>query len=48
LLDATRLWHQAVQLDPLLPRRACPRDYLGFQAAEFMEKLWSKFRAAGS
>ena len=48
LLELTRLWHQATQLDPLLPRRACPKDYLGFQAAELMEKAWSKFRGAGT
>lgn len=48
LLDTTRLWHRAVQLDPLLPRRACPKDYLGFQAAESLEKMWSKFRGAGA
>ena len=48
LLEVTRLWHQAVQIDPLLPRRACPKDYLGFQAAELMEKAWSKFRRAGT
>lgn len=48
LLEFTKLWHQAVQLDPLLPRRACPKNYLGFQAAERMEKMWSKFFRAGT
>lgn len=48
LLETTKLWHRAIRVDPLLPSRACPDDYLGFRATEHLEKMWSKFHHAGT
>jgi len=46
LLEITRLWHLAVAQDPLLPRSACPKNYLGFEATAAVEKLWQGFQPA--
>lgn len=45
LLEITRLWHLAVARDPLLPRTACPKNYLGFDATAALEKMWLGFQA---
>lgn len=45
---ATFRWQQAVQLDPLLPRKLYPKSFRGFRATEQLEKMWSKFRSAGT
>jgi len=45
---ATLRWQKAVQADPLLPRSLYPKTFRGFRATEQLEKMWSKFRGAGS
>ena len=45
---ATLRWQEAVQADPLLPRKLYPKSFLGFRATEQLEKMWSKFRGAGT
>ena len=48
LRKATFRWQKAVQADPLLPRSLYPKSFRGFRATEQLEKMWSRFRAAGS
>jgi len=48
LRKATLQWQKAVQADPLLPRGLYPKTFRGFRATEQLEKMWSKFRGAGS
>jgi DNA-binding transcriptional regulator PaaX len=45
---ATFRWQMAVQADPLLPRNLYPKSFRGFRATEQLEKMWSKFRGAGT
>lgn len=45
---ATLRWQKAVQADPLLPKRLYPKSFRGFRATEQLEKMWSRFRGAGS
>ena len=45
---ATLRWQSAVQADPLLPCSLYPKSFRGFRATEQLEKMWSKFRTAGS
>lgn len=45
---ATGQWQMAIQADPLLPRNLYPKPFHGFRATEQLEKMWSKFRGAGS
>lgn len=45
---ATFRWQKAVQADPLLPRTLYPKSFRGFRATEQLDKMWSKFRGAGS
>lgn len=45
---ATFRWQRAVLADPLLPRSLYPKSFRGFRATEQLEKMWSKFRTAGS
>lgn len=45
---ATIQWQKAVQRDPLLPRSLYPKSFRGFRATEQLEKMWSKFRGAGT
>ena len=45
---ATLEWQKAVQGDPLLPRSLYPKSFRGFRATDQLEKMWSKFRLAGS
>ena len=45
---ATFCWQKAVQDDPLLPRSLYPKSFRGFRATDQLEKMWSKFRLAGS
>ena len=45
---ATFRWQKAVQNDPLLPRNLYPKSFRGFRATEQLEKMWSKFHAAGT
>ena len=45
---ATLEWQKAVQGDPLLPRSLYPKSFRGFRATEHLEKMWSKFRLAGT
>jgi len=45
---ATLCWQRAVQQDPLLPRNLYPKAFRGFRATEQLEKMWSKFRGAGT
>ena len=42
---ATFSWQQAIQADPLLPRRLYPKSFRGFHATEQLKKMWSKFGA---
>jgi len=44
--QATFSWQQAIQADPLLPRRLYPKSFRGFQATEQLKKMWSKFSFA--
>ena len=39
---ATFSWQQAIQADPLLPRRLYPKSFRGFQATEQLKKMWAK------
>ena len=48
LRKATLRWQEAVQADPLLPRNLYPKSFRGFRATEQLEKMWSKFRSAGT
>ena len=48
LRRATWQWQKAVQADPLLPRSLYPKSFRGFRATEQLEKMWSKFRGAGT
>lgn len=45
---ATTRWQMAVQADPLLPRSLYPKSFRGFRATDQLEKMWSKFRGAGT
>ena len=45
---ATFQWQKAAQADPLLPRSLYPKSFRGFRATEQLEKMWSKFRMAGT
>ena len=45
---ATFHWQKAVQKDPLLARSLYPRSFRGFRATDQLEKMWSKFRGAGT
>lgn len=48
LRKATFRWQKAVQADPLLPRSLYPKSFRGFRATEQLEKMWSRFRGAGT
>lgn len=48
LRKATFRWQKAVQADPLLPRSLYPKSFRGFRATEQLEKMWAKFRGAGT
>lgn len=45
---ATLRWQNAVQADPLLPQGLYPKSFLGFRAAEQLERMWARFRGAGA
>lgn len=45
---ATLRWQQTIWTDPLLPRTLYPKSFRGFRATDQLEKMWAKFRGAGS
>jgi DNA-binding transcriptional regulator PaaX len=45
---ATLRWQRVIGSDPLLPRSLYPKSFRGFRATEQLEKMWSKFRGAGT